>query len=69
MSDAEKKNGVVIEETQNDKKEILSNGRETNAVNEADVLEDGTKGLPIDRGWAWVVLTGNYSQPLSIRNR
>ena len=61
MSDAITKNGDLKDDQKNDEVDDSSNGGQLLEGHETDVAEDETKGLPIDRGWAWVVLAGNYT--------
>ena len=61
MSDAITKNGDLKDAQKNDEVDVSSNGGQHLEGHETDVPEDEPKGLPIDRGWAWVVLAGNFS--------
>ena len=61
MSDAIPKNGDLKDVQKNDEVDVSSNGGQLLEGHETDVAEDETKGLPIDRGWAWVVLAGNLN--------
>lgn len=38
--------------------EMSSAGQEAREIGDDGIGEDKTHGLPIDRGWAWVVLAG-----------
>ena len=38
---------------------LRRNKREEEDDDEEEVKEDKDKGLPVDRGWAWVIVAGN----------
>ena len=51
---------VTLEDYDNEVGRMLTNGDRTEEKKSMVTEDDlNNKGLPIDRGWAWVVLTGN----------
>ena len=63
MTKPELRNGIKMdqEDERQETEEMLSNGRTLTKSHESeDETEDKNQGLPIDRGWAWVVLGGTF---------
>ena len=60
MTGPDRSEEVTVEDYDNEAGRMLTNGDRTEEK-KCMVTEDdlNNKRLPIDRGWAWVVLTGN----------
>ena len=60
MTDTKQSNGIKKGEKNEEAEVMLSNGDTSQNNSRRDSAADDNKGLPIDRGWAWVVLAGMY---------
>ena len=65
MPKTDHRNGTKMVGDNQETDKMLSNGKTPKESSESEALsrdetEDKNKGLPIDRGWAWVVLGGTY---------
>lgn len=71
MSNAEQRNGKAQSKASSEERDrMLPNGTPTGKTAEdphySEPEIDGTRGLPIDRGWAWVVLGGRLARDYTI---
>ena len=59
MPKPELRNGIQMDDECQATEEMLSNGKTPTESHQSED-EDKNQGLPIDRGWAWVVLGGTF---------
>ena len=59
MPKPELRNGIQMDDECQATEEMLSNGTTPTESHQSED-EDKNQGLPIDRGWAWVVLGGTF---------